>query len=150
MRCSRQFGPIRTTALALILVVAGAATASAADLTVTVKDVRDAKGSVLISIYDNQGNFLKPALAKWKQKAKATKGDVTFVFHDVPAGTYAATSFQDDDGSGKLKTNSLGVPTEGYGFSNDAQGTGGPPKFADAAFDFDGKTDKTISFSLNY
>jgi uncharacterized protein (DUF2141 family) len=150
MRCSLRVETFRTTALALIVVAVGAATASAADLTVRVKDVRDAKGSVLISIYDSQANFLKPQLANWKQKLKASKGEVVFVFHDVPAGTYAATSFQDEDDSGKLKSNSLGVPTEGYGFSNDAQGTGGPPKFAQAAFDFDGKADKTISFSLNY
>lgn len=150
MRCLPCVETVRTTALAFILVATAAATASAADLTVTVKDVRDAKGSVLISIYDSQANFLKPPLAKWKQKVKSSEGEVTFVFHDVPAGTYAATSFQDEDDSGKLKTNSLGVPIEGYGFSRDAQGAGGPPKFAEAAFDSDGKTDKTISFSLNY
>jgi uncharacterized protein (DUF2141 family) len=59
-------------------------------------------------------------------------------------------SFQDEDDSGKLKTDELGIPTEGYGFSNNAHGSSGPPKFGQAAFDFDGKSDKTISFSLNY
>jgi uncharacterized protein (DUF2141 family) len=150
MACLARKNKFRTITLALILATTAAATASAADLTVKVKDVRDDAGSVLISVYDNQDNFLKPALAKWKQKVQASKGEVTFVFHDVPPGTYAAASFQDEDNSGKLKTSSLGVPTEGFGFSNDAQGSGGPPKFAQAAFDFDGKADKTISFSLNY
>lgn len=150
MRRTSTVEMFRTTAFALILAAAGATTASAADLTVKVKDVRDDAGSVLISVYDNQDAFLKPPLAKWKQKVKAAKGGVTFVFHDVPPGSYAAASFQDVDDSGKLKTNSLGVPTEGFGFSNDAQGSGGPPKFAQAAFEFDGKADKTISFSLNY
>jgi uncharacterized protein (DUF2141 family) len=41
------------------------------------------------------------------------------------------------------------VPTEGFGFSNDAQGAGGPPKFAQAAFDFDGQAAKTIVIHLN-
>lgn len=137
-------------ALSLVIAAAGAPAARAADLTVKVEDVRDAKGSILIALYDSEASFLKPALAKLKQQAKSSKGEVTFVFHDLPAGTYAASSFQDEDDSGKLKTNSLGVPTEGYGFSNDAQLGGGPPKFPQASFAFDGKTEKTVSFSLNY
>jgi len=140
---------MKILAIALVAAVA-ASSANAADLIIKVKDVRDAKGSVLISLYDSQESFLKPPLAKLKQKAKASKGEITFVFHDVPAGSYAAGSFQDEDDSGKLKTNNLGVPSEGVGFSNDAQGSGGPPKFAQASFVFDGKSDKTISFSLNY
>ena len=136
--------------IALVAAVVATANANAADLIVKVKDVRDTKGSVLVSLYDSQDSFLKPALAKFKQKAKASKGEITFVFHDVPAGSYAVASFQDEDDSGKLKSNNLGVPTEGVGFSNDAQGSGGPPKFAQASFVFDGKSDKTVSFSLNY
>ena len=140
----------RMTALALVIAASGATLARAADLTVKVEDVRDAKGSVLIALYDSEASFGNPALAKSKLKAKSAKGEVIFVFHDLLAGTYAASSFQDEDDSGRLKTNSLGVPTEGYGFSNDAQLAGGPPKFPLASFAFDGRTDKTVSFSLNY
>ena len=141
---------IRMTALALVIASTGTTIAGAADLTVKVEDVRDAKGSVLIALYDGEASFGKPALAKSRDRAQARKGEVTFIFHDLPAGTYAASSFQDEDDSGKLKTNSLGVPTEGFGFSNDAQLDGGPPRFAQASFIFDGKTDKIVSFSLNY
>ena len=140
---------IHRIAVTVSFLLAAAAVASAADLTVTVKDVRNTTGSVLIVVYD-EGSFGKPELAKAKQKANATQGEVKFVFHDLPAGKYAVAAFHDENGNGKLDRNSLGIPTEGYGFSNDAQGTGGPPKFAQAAFDFDGKTNKAISFSLNY
>jgi uncharacterized protein (DUF2141 family) len=75
---------------------------------------------------------------------------MTFVFHNVPAGTYAVSSFHDENGNNKLDRNSLGVPSEGYGFSNDAQGTAGPPTFSQAQFTVDGKTDKSVEFSLNY
>ncbi|HYL98731.1 MAG TPA: DUF2141 domain-containing protein [Blastocatellia bacterium] len=152
----------RLTALALFLLplIATAAcsagggvessnAAGAADLTVTVKDVRNSTGTVYLVVYDEAG-FGKPELGKAKQKANAAKGDMTFVIHNLPAGKYAASSYHDENNNGKLDRNSLGVPTEGYGFSNDAQGNGGPPKFAQAAFDFDGKTNKQIAFSLNY
>jgi uncharacterized protein (DUF2141 family) len=138
-----------TLAVTLSFLLAATAMASATDLTVTVKDVRNASGAVLIVVYD-EGSFGTPEVAKAKQKANANAGEVKFVFHNLPAGKYAVSAFHDENGNGKLDRNSLGVPTEGWGFSNDAQGAGGPPKFSQAAFDFDGKTNKGISFSLNY
>lgn len=140
----------QTLAVTVSLLLAATTVAAAADLTVTVKDVRNATGSVLIAVYANEDSFMKTQLAKVARKAEARNGEVKFVIHDLPAGKYAVASFHDENGNGKLDRNSLGVPTEGYGFSNDAQGSGGPPKFAQATFDFDGKNDKAISFSLNY
>ena len=70
-------------------------------------------------------------------------------FEGVAAGRYAAAVFHDEDGDRKLKT-VLGMPREGYGFSNDARpGTFGPPKFETAAFDFDGSS-KRVTIRLTY
>jgi len=80
---------------------------------------------------------------------KAIQGSVSFVIHNLPAGKYSVATFHDENDSGNLATNALGVPTEGYGFSNDPQGAEGPTKFAQAAFDFDGKAAKTIVIHLN-
>jgi uncharacterized protein (DUF2141 family) len=41
-------------------------------------------------------------------------------FGDIPPGTYAIAVIHDENSHGKLDTNRLGVPTEGYGFSGDA------------------------------
>jgi len=47
--------------------------------------------------------------------------------------------------NGKLDANLLGIPTEGYGFSNDARALFGPPSFAAASFAYDGRVlDLTI------
>lgn len=138
-----------TFALALLLSPLAALAARASDLTVTVQDVDSAKGSVVAAVYDSEASFMKPPLAKTLLKTKATAGSVSLVVHDLPAGKYAIASFHDENDSGKLATNALGVPTEGYGFSNDAQGVAGPPKFAQAAFDYDGKSDQTIVIHLN-
>jgi uncharacterized protein (DUF2141 family) len=40
----------------------------------------------------------------------------------------------DENENSKMDFNFLGMPLEGYGFSNDASGTFGPPSFEDAAF----------------
>ncbi len=42
--------------------------------------------------------------------------------------------FQDENGNQDLDTNLLGLPSEHYGFSNDAMGVFGPPSFEKAAF----------------
>jgi len=51
-----------------------------------------------------------------------------------PEGTYALSVFHDSQNTGKLRTNAFGVPRDGYGFSNNATGTFGPPSFEKASF----------------
>ena len=64
-------------------------------------------------------------------------------------GRYAAIAFHDENGNGKLDKNFLGVPTEPYGFSNDAQGFLGPPTF-DAAAVALGGGNEAIRIALVY
>ena len=134
----------------LALLALTAATASAADLTITIKGVRSSDGAVFIAVYDSDAHFMDPRHAKFTNRANAVKGEVKFVFHNVPSGKYAVTSYHDENGNGKLDTNAVGLPVEGVGFSNEAKINFGPPSFAETAFDFDGKTDKAVTFSLNY
>jgi uncharacterized protein (DUF2141 family) len=140
----------RLAAIGLLLTTALVPVAQAADLTVTVDEIRNSVGSIYIAVYDSESSFMKPPNWKASSKASASKGRVQFVFHDLPPGTYAVSTFHDENGNGKLDRNLFGVPTEGYAFSNDAQGVAGPPKFAQASFNLDGKTDKSITCSLNY
>jgi len=51
----------------------------------------------------------------------------------VPSGTWAVLAYHDENGNKKLDTNFVGMPTEGYGFSNGAKARFGPPSFKDAA-----------------
>jgi uncharacterized protein (DUF2141 family) len=127
-----------------------ASAATAADLTITVKDVRNSEGAVFIAVYDSDSTFMNPQHAKFTSRSSAVKGEVKFVFHNVPSGKYAVASFHDENGNGKLDKDAVGFPTEGVGFSNDAKVKTGPPGFVETAFDFDGKTGKAIAFSLTY
>src|SRR5215475_6249596 len=58
---------------------------------------------------------------------------------DIPPGMYELAVIYNENMKGKLDTNSLGSPTEGYGFSNDAKGLLGPPSFAATSFAYDGR-----------
>jgi uncharacterized protein (DUF2141 family) len=70
-------------------------------------------------------------------------------FEDIPPGTYAIAVVHDENMNGKLDTNLLGIPTEGYAFSNDAKGLLGAPSFSAASFPYDGR-DLELTISLHY
>ena len=63
------------------------------------------------------------------------------------AGEYAVSCYHDRNGNGKLDKNTIGIPVEPYGFSNDARGSFGPPKYKKARFNHDGG-DMTIEVPL--
>ena len=70
-------------------------------------------------------------------------------FEDIPAGTYALAVVHDENMNGKLDTNWLGIPVEGYGFSNDAKSLNGAPSFSDASFVYGGEN-LNFTISLRY
>ena len=70
-------------------------------------------------------------------------------FEEVPPGTYAMAVVHDENMNGKLDTGLLGIPTEGYGFSNDAKALFSAPSFADASFRYDGGS-IDLTMSLHY
>ena len=51
--------------------------------------------------------------------------------------------------NGKLDTNALGIPKEGYGFSNQAKAWFGAPSFAAASFTYDGRA-LEMTLALDY
>ena len=140
---------MRAFAFVLFLVTLVPAAAQAGELSVTISDIRNDSGYVLAAVYDSEASFLKPPLARVSVKFKAAQGKLAFALPDLPPGKYAIVAFHDENDNGKLDRNSLGVPTEGFGFSNDARGTGGPPSFAAAAVTFDGAT-KALKIPLDY
>jgi uncharacterized protein (DUF2141 family) len=67
------------------------------------------------------------------------------LFPGLPPGKYAVSAYADANGNGRLDRNFLGMPSEQYGFSNNARGRFGPPAFAEAAVELgDGTVAQTI------
>ena len=95
-----------------------AAVAHAGELTVTITDIHEAKGFLMVSLVNSDAawnNQDKPVAVR---KIAAVQGEVKLQFKDVAPGTYAVQVMHDENGNDKLDTNFLGIPTEGYGFSN--------------------------------
>ena len=131
--------------LAVMLLACGQARAATVQVLVT--GVRNARGHVLVALCE-RANFLQPH-CPWKAKVPAVLGSVRVVLKNVPAGTYAAQAFHDENDDGRLDRNFLGLPKEGMGFSGNAPMHYGPPRF-DAAMFAVGKDGADISFVLKY
>lgn len=67
---------------------------------------------------------------------KIVAHQVEFTFKDIPFGKYAIKCFHDENLNGKMDRNSMGIPVEAYGFSNNAMGNFGPAKYDDTKFTF--------------
>jgi uncharacterized protein (DUF2141 family) len=123
--------------------------AQAADLTIIVNNVQQDAGQVMLGLFNSAEGFPKTisqgALAPAKERSAT--GQVRIVLKGLAPGQYAATAFHDLDSNGKLNANFMGLPTEPYGFSNDARGNFGPPAFKDAAITL-GEQDLTIEISV--
>ena len=107
--------------------IVGSGIAHAADLTIEIAGMKDAKGKVLVAVYNRAEDFLKQPTRT--AAVDAQTGKVKLVIADLPPGDYALSVFQDKNGNGELDTNLIGMPIEPYGFSNDAAGNYGPPSF---------------------
>ena len=123
--------------LGLAAALSFAAQATAADLTVTIDGVRSADGYVMIALFDGEDAFKERKSEIAALRLRAREGQVSATLHGLPAGTYGFAVYHDENGNAELDANLLGIPTEGYTFSNNARGNFGPPGFADAKFALD-------------
>jgi uncharacterized protein (DUF2141 family) len=118
--------------LAGLLLLSGAAGASAATVEVHVSKVAAGKGMVRVAVCDRE-RFLKQCAYTASMPARG--GDNVIAVPDVPKGTWAVLAYQDANENGELDRNLLGIPKENYGFSRDAASKFGPPGFDDAAIE---------------
>ncbi len=120
--------------LAMITPQPAFADPATAKLTVTVTNIKDHTGALMIAVYDKAGYDTDKQVAAAAVPAAANTASTTF---DLPAGEYGIKMFHDVDGDGKMGTNPFGMPLEPYAFSNNAPAQFGPAKWDAAAFQVD-------------
>lgn len=140
------------------LILAGAAAAAPAPaqspcpgIHVKILDIRNSTGSVACALFESPAGFPIEFLrsATNVMVIKVRKSQARCDFEDIPPGTYALAVIHDENMNGELDTNVLGIPKEGYGFSNDARALFGAPSFSEASFTYDGQT-LDLTISLHY
>lgn len=105
--------------------------AAAADLTIRIEGVEQAAGTFHIAVFEADGWEENQTVASGRLAAE--EGAELTLTGLVP-GAYGIKIFQDVDDNGQLNLGMWGIPSEPYGFSNDAPALGGPPSFRRASF----------------
>jgi uncharacterized protein (DUF2141 family) len=125
-------------ALAVLFMSAGSLAQPAGKLSITVTGARNGDGAVRCALFNSPAAFPKMG-EQWRGVIAPIRGGAaTCVFTGVPAGTYAVAFFHAEHNEAQLTTGMFGKPQQGYGFSNNAAGSFGPPNFNAAAFRYDG------------
>jgi uncharacterized protein (DUF2141 family) len=132
----------------LSLLSATSASSAGAGLQASIRGVRNAKGRVGCLLFDSPDGFPgDQKKARQRVLGAIAEGAAACKF-EAPAGSYAIVAMHDENANGKLDTNLVGVPTEGYGASRNAHGTFGP-KYEDARFDYRGGS-LSMAITLKY
>ncbi|WP_227712333.1 DUF2141 domain-containing protein [Marinobacter zhanjiangensis] len=142
---------VRYGALSIVLAVASLPAMvfaqSCPGIHVKVPNIKNSTGTIACALFESPEGFptefLQSATNITMMKIRDTQARCNFL--DVPPGTYALAVIHDENMDGKLNTNFIGVPTEGYGFSSGAEAGMSAPSFEDASFSYDGENlDLTI------
>ena len=151
---------VRTTLLAAILstVVASPAiadegcegnrAATSAKISVQVTGLRQVKGEVAITVYpDDKRRFLAKGGKFARVRAKAAA--VTRACFWVPPGSYAVAIYHDANADRDFNRTLVGLPAEGFGFSNNPETRVGLPPLSAARF-ATGSGEKTVVIQTRY
>jgi len=127
-----------------------AAACDAPAVEVNVNGVRSNTGLVAALIYDdNPDTFLKNGKKLHRVREPARKGHTKVCLPSPAPGVYAVAVFHDENANKKLDQGFLGIPQEGYGFSNNPGFRFGLPDMNEILFEINGgKTE--ISVDLRY
>ena len=118
------------------------------DLDITITDIKSNEGKMQIGLYNNKESF--PLVDK---QYRLFYFDVNgfsgiYTIRDLPAGEYAVAIFHDKNSDRICNTNFLGVPKEGFGFSENFKPRFYAPTFNDCHFDLN--SNMSIKIKLIY
>ena len=109
---------------------------SAGNLTGQLTNLRGGRGACYLALFASAEGFPRQtSLAVRTLRLPVSGGTASFRFESLPPGSYALAVYHDENSNGQLDKNFFGLPTERYGFSNNARSMMFfPPSFGAARF----------------
>jgi uncharacterized protein (DUF2141 family) len=104
----------------------GATVCGQKNMTVIIDGFKEPKGKLMVGIYNSDSTFMKKTFRGYMVDVVDTILEFSL---EMPSGEYAFSIYHDLNENGKLDTGLFGIPTEKYGFSNNAKGYMGPPSY---------------------
>ena len=118
-------------------------------LSIRLKNIRNTKGSMFIFVYKYENQY--PWTPQWHfevDKSKVKDGMLTYTVQNLPKGKYAISILDDENANSDLDR-FLGIPSEGFGFSNNIRPLFSLPDYDELTFDLT-TTQKTVNLTLQY
>jgi uncharacterized protein (DUF2141 family) len=113
-----------------LLISTATFTAISAELQVSIDHINSDQGVILAQIFTGEENY-KTGKSIENTMIQAKTGNGELLFKNLTPGEYVVRMFHDENNNQKMDMNAFGMPTEGYGFSNEAIGNMGPPQYKD-------------------
>ena len=137
-------------ALSIALLVAPGALAGGNDnaLHVRLVDLRNDNGHAHCTLFNSDAFPSDDSKAVKEADAPIKEGSATCDFAGIAPGRYAVVAYHDENNNGKFDQNMIGMPQEGYSFSNNVRPRFSAPKFDACAFDYKGGD--TITMKMVY
>ena len=143
--------------LSIVATLAVAAAAFAQDskhiLRVHLDGFRSDKGKPHCTLYSDRDPSACPShsekAVKESQSDSIANKSAEVDFAGLPPGKYALVCFHDENNNGKFDENAIGMPKEGYCFSNNVKPLFSAPGFDRCAFDYKGG-DQSIAITMLY
>jgi uncharacterized protein (DUF2141 family) len=129
-----------------------ATAAYAGSLEVRVQGLKSAKGQVCLTLFSGPKGFPKGGNGsnlRASRCATPAKGENVVTFSNLPYGVYALAAIHDSNSDNRLNQNMLGIPSEGFGFSNNPPLKAGPASFAESEFFVSG-TKTVVQIKMQY
>jgi uncharacterized protein (DUF2141 family) len=131
-------------ALSLFSLAPSRAGADGAVVRVEIEDLRSDRGEVRGALFASRSGWAEEGHEIATCVASVHAHHALCELEGVLPGEYAFAFLHDEDDDGALDRNFIGIPEEGFGFSNDARPGLGAPSYESARFTHDGRETRLV------
>jgi len=119
-------------------------------LVINLSGMQNTNGKVNFALYNSSSSFNDPNQALAELFLECTGANMTITLDSIVPGYYAFAIFHDENDNQEIDQNWLGIPTEGFAFSNNAMGSFGPPNWTQSKFNIPNSSSVTQNITLNF
>ena len=141
---------LKFTTIFLLLVYPGTFVSSQT-LDIKITNIQNHKGQLCIAVFDSQKGFFQEKVYWDTCICKKNRGNYeAHILIPIKSGRYGLSILDDENGSRKMEYNFLGIPCEGFGFSNYYQKGIRKPTFDDFSFYVEKNETKVLQVDMKY
>ncbi|TAE52430.1 MAG: DUF2141 domain-containing protein [Bacteroidetes bacterium] len=143
---------VRIGILSLILLfLSGSTVPPAQNVEIHVKGIRSGNGTIRIGVFTDQESFEREVPSQRIILAKTGLSNQEIVSRvSLGPGVYGLSILDDESGNEKMDFNFIGIPLEGFGFSNYYHTGFSKPQFDKFKFQISGGEMKQVEIRVRY